>query len=348
MFSTSRLRTHCCHSSLGLSRLSWRLPLLIALVATQTTAQTPSADAPPSNIDVARSIAISGREAYGARDFETAAALFQRAYSLFQAPTLVLYEARALREQGKLLQASAAFTRAANLTVDEKAPPQFADAIETARLEGLELAEKVPTLTIRITGADAQDPALRITRNGELIGPLLLGQPLQLNPGDYRVAASLGNSRSDTVDEHLQLADHKTIVLDLTGPVPLQTPPTQLLEHQTPLSSDHNSENTLTFVSAGIGVAGIGAGLVTGMLASNQHKDATSLCSEGCVPDSNGAVAVSKFRSLRTASTVAYSVGAAGTVGSMVLWFLTRRNSASIVGLKPWIGRSSAGVQGRF
>ena len=39
-------------------------------------------------------MAISGREAFNAGDYETALSLFRKAYELYPAPTVVLYEAR--------------------------------------------------------------------------------------------------------------------------------------------------------------------------------------------------------------------------------------------------------------
>lgn len=340
---------HCCPqppSRHWLRRFALGIPLLVALATSSASAQSDIAPERPSNIDVARSIAISGREAYGARDFETAVALFQRAYALFQAPTLVLYEARALREMGNVVEASAAFERAARLTLAADAPPQFSRAIETARIEGQQLTGKIPTLTIKISGAEPQDARLSITRNGNRVSPLVIGQAQTLNPGQYRIEASLGAGRSDTVDERIELEEHRTVVLNLAASTSHNSPPALRTGS---LPGDHSSgRNTLTVLSAGIGVAGIGAGLVTGMLASDQHKDASTLCESGCASDSDGADAVAKFRSLRTASTVAYSVGAVGTISSLALWLVSRRGNSSTASLKPWIGRSSAGIRGQF
>src|ERR1044071_4652236 len=69
---------------------------------------------PPSdtaNLDVARSVAVSGREAFNAGDYETALSMFRKAYELFPAPTVVLYEARTLEKMGLLIEAVEAFAR---------------------------------------------------------------------------------------------------------------------------------------------------------------------------------------------------------------------------------------------
>lgn len=327
-------------------RATWRLPVLVLLLSGSSLA-APDIP-PPSNIDVARSIAVSGREAFDAGDYETAVALFQRAYALFQAPTLVLYEARALKQMGKLIASEEAYQRAANLSVANDAPSQFTTAIETARVEGLALAESIPTLTIRIAGADATDTRLRITRNGNPVSPLTLGAANKLDPGDYRIEASLGNNRSDTLDEHIAIRQHKMVVLNLTAPIVLAPPPNPLVDTQpktvTPLPL------VMTYVSAGLGVAGLGTGVVAGMLAKDRYTDAQDLCESGCTVGSEGAEAVSKFRSMRTASTIAYGVGAAGTVGSLLFWlaFPKARPNSSTASIEPWLTTRSAGIRGHF
>lgn len=327
-------------------RVLWRLPLIAALTAGASVADSESS--PPSNVDVARSIAVSGRQAFDSGDYDTAVVLFQRAYALFQAPTLVLYEARALKEMGRLLESEAAYRRASSVTLAENAPPQFITAIETARVEGLALAESIPTLTIRIVGAATDDTRLRITRNGNPVSPLTLGTANRLDPGRYRLEATLGANRSDTLEEQVAVRQHKTVVLNLTAPISVTPRPTPLADPGSS-PSGANLSVVMTYLSAGLGVAGLGTGVVTGMLASERHLDAENLCSTSCNSGSEGAKAVSQFRTLRTASTIAYSVGAAGTLGSLVLWFaIPRKKDASVATIEPWVTPRSAGVRGHF
>src|SRR5687767_13943294 len=82
--------------------VQWPAALALAgmLTVVEAGAEVASARPAPSgrnaNLDLARSVAVTGREAFQAGDYETALALFRRAYTLFPAPTVVLYEARSL------------------------------------------------------------------------------------------------------------------------------------------------------------------------------------------------------------------------------------------------------------
>src|SRR5438105_2006015 len=78
----------------------------------QSTGENPNA-----SLDLARSVAVTGREAFNAGDYETALALFRRAYTLYPAPTVVLYEARTLEKMGLLLEAVDAYVRTTQIAV---------------------------------------------------------------------------------------------------------------------------------------------------------------------------------------------------------------------------------------
>ena len=121
----------------------WPAPWAAACALAMLTAPAGRAWAqasPPSNsanLDVARSVAVSGREAFNAGDYETALSLFRKAYELFPAPTVVLYEARTLEKMGLLIEAVDAFGRTTRTPVPAGAPAQFAEAIAAARSEGV-------------------------------------------------------------------------------------------------------------------------------------------------------------------------------------------------------------------
>lgn len=96
----------------------------------------PGAAPEAANLDLARSVAVTGREAFNAGDYETALSLFRRAYGLFPAPTVVLYEARTLERMGLWVEALDAFERTTSTPIPSGSPAQFAEAIGAAREEG--------------------------------------------------------------------------------------------------------------------------------------------------------------------------------------------------------------------
>lgn len=307
-------------------------------------------DGSVSNLDLARSIAVTGRQAFNAGDYETAVTLFRRAYALYPAPTVVLYEARSLEKLGQLLEAGEAYERTTQIPVRPGAPAQFAEAVTAARQEGRVLLGRIPTLTLKIEGVGAEDADLRVSINGQSLSPGQVGQSRRLNPGKYRVVGSLRNERTDEASAVLQAGQHLIVVLDLTDPA-LAIKRTGVGGNDGRESTPGGSTPLMAYVAGGVGLAGIGVGVVTGLMANAKHAGAVTECAQGrCVEGSSGPAMVDAFRTLRTASTVSYGIGAAGVAAGVVLWLTASDAPESGQGhaLEPWVTAHTAGLRGTF
>jgi hypothetical protein len=305
-------------------------------------------------MDIARSIAVAGREAFNAGDYETAVSLFRRAYALYPAPTVVLYEARCLEKLGLLLEAADAYARTSRMAMHAGAPAQFAEAIAAAREEGRALEARVPSLVIKVAGVSSDDPKPKITINGQPVAPELYGQPQSLNPGTYRISGSIAPGRTREAEAQVQPGQHVTIVVDLgdhattsgglTASAAVDRAP---VEHET----DRGSIPVLVYTAGGVGIAGIGAGVITGLMANGKHQKAVAACADHrCPSGSNGPGLVSAFRSLRTVSTVSYGIGAAGIAAGVILWITTGKSAEQndARSLTPWLTANTAGLRGTF
>jgi hypothetical protein len=303
-------------------------------------------------LDLARSVAVTGREAFNAGDYETALALFRRAYTLYPAPTVVLYEARTLDKMGLMLEAIEAYMRTAQIGVASDAPEQFAEAVAAARQEERALRARVPTLTLRVDGVSSNDPNLKIAVNGRAIGAAQIGQAQRLNPGTYRISGSISAERTDQANVVLSEGQNAAVVLRLAAPSP--TPPPPVISHNVePLDEPAPAKNSLrlyAYVAGGIGLTGLGAGVVTGLMATSSHSKAEDECDAGiCDPTGAGPDAVDDFHSMRTVSTVCYSVGVVGLATGVVLWLLSPdAPPAQAQGLAPWLDARHVGMQGAF
>lgn len=303
-----------------------------------------------ANQDLARSVAVTGREAFNAGDYETAVTLFRRAYALFPAPTVVLYEARSLEKMGRLLEAAEAYERTTQIAVGSSAPAQFAEAIAAARQEGYALRARIPTLTLQIQGVSSHDPNLKIQINGQAIGAAQIGNALKLNPGTYEVSAAVSADRSDQRHATLAAGNNVTIVLDLS-PAPPDVPAPHERELDGAESDSERRLSPFLYVAGAVGVAGVGAGVVTGLMADSKHGEAEKLCpGQVCLSGSSGPDAVNSFRLLRTASTVSYGIGAAGIAAGVVLWLTadTSPESTESASIEPWLTTDRAGICGTF
>jgi hypothetical protein len=310
---------------------------------------------PPSNsanLDVARSVAVSGREAFNAGDYETALSLFRKAYELFPAPTVVLYEARTLEKMGLLIEAVDAFARTTRTPVPAGAPAQFAEAIAAARSEGEALRARIPALVVEVRGASTQDPQLSISINGRALGAAQLAQPQSLNPGTYRVAGNVGAERTSSTDVTLLPGQTRRVVLNLTAQ------PADPLSAEATMSAPVGAEPfvrrgppLLAYVAGGVGVAGVGAGVVAGVLANKKYDEAERACEDHrCPAGSPGLDAVDAFRTWRMVSSVSYGVGAAGIAAGVVLWLTASddEESGQVGTIEPWGTANTAGIRGTF
>jgi hypothetical protein len=295
-----------------------------------------------TSLDLARSVAVAGREAFNAGDYETAADLFRRAYGIHPVPTLSLYEARSLARLGRLQEAAEAFERTAALQLDSSAPQQFAEAVAAARDEHASLVQRIPSLTVHVQGANDLERGVRVTLNQRPLDVGLLGQRFPLDPGSYTLDAVSADGRVDHVEVALAEGRHIDVVLDLTSPPAPDAAPA--------VAAKSDVRPLLAYSALGLGVVGVGAGLITGVAAGSKHSEAEELCPESnCVRGSKGADALDSFHTLRTTSTIAYGVGAAGLTAGIILWLtLPESDAGEVSAVRPWFSPHFAGVQGSF
>jgi len=334
-------------------RCAAALVLACCIGTLRAEAQAPSNVAPDAaNLDLARSVAVTGREAFNSGDYETALALFRRAYALYPAPTVVLYEARTLEKMGLLIEAVDAYARTATIPVNAAAPAQFAEAAEQAREEGDALRARIPTLVLELRGASPSEPNLTVKINGAEQDTSRLGRAQRLNPGTYRLEAAVGSQRQAVVEVTLVPGQSRRVELNLVdvGPsvgVAVGVPPSSVAAEPTP----SRPIPMLAFVAGGVGVVGVGAGVITGLMANSKYDEAERLCEEHrCSAGSSGLDAVDGFRTWRMVSSISYGVGAVGIAAGVVLWLTgSSDDEPSQTGsIEPWGNTKTAGIRGRF
>lgn len=348
---TETARPHVSPFGTGCVALALASSLGIGVVNAQERAPQAGAVRSDSNLDLARSVAVTGREAFNAGDYETALALFRRAYTLYPAPTVVLYEARALDKLGLLVEAVQAYERTAHMPVDRGSPAQFAEALAAAEEEGKKVQASIPSLTIQTTGVRSDEPQLKVSLNERHLGLEKVGLPQPLNPGRYRVSASVSAERVAQADVVLRRGQHATVVLDLPeASSSSRALSTNGLAVESTTSSSEASVPFLAYAAGGVGVVGIGSGVIAGLIASGKHSEAEEHCPNGeCAPGSEGLAAAGSFRTLRTVSTVSYGVGAAGVAVGLLLWLTADDEESLVTGsIEPWGSANTAGIRGTF
>lgn len=336
--TTRRYRALLCASALSMAALSAPPPAL-------------AAEPDATNLDLARNVAVTGREAFNVGDYETALALFRRAYALFPAPTIGLYEARTLEKMGLLVEAVETYSKMTRLAVPASAPLQFAEAIDTARQEGEALRARIPMLTLELRGAGADDPSLAVTMNGRGVDATDLGRGQNVNPGTYRIVVTLGRQQRASADVTLVPGQSRRVELNVAT-----TPGSALTAGGSAgdVSVDPGARQripALAYVAGGVGVVGVTTGVITGLLANDHYAEAEELCeSRRCEAGTPGPDAVDAFRTWRLVSSVSYGVGAAGIAAGVVLWLTASEDgdSGQVGSIEPWGTARAAGIRGTF
>jgi hypothetical protein len=303
---------------------------------------------------VARDLAVQGRAAFSSGDYARADELFHRAYAIVAAPTISLYEARCLVRLGRLTEAAALYRRTVATPVDPKAPEQFHKAAADASQELAALAPRLATVTVVLVGSRS-DAAPSIVLDGATADGASLGAETPLDPGAHRVDVTVGGEPTKSVSFTLAEGEHRRVPVML-APAPAEQNPRAASKKPEPAPGVESGGpsrplRTWAFMSFGVGVAAIGTGVVTGLMAAGKHSEAQNACPRNqCVEGSPGAGDVQAFHGLTVASTIGYAVGAAAVAGGVTLLLVGPPHEKAHASneLELVIGPERASVRGIF
>jgi hypothetical protein len=113
--------------------------------------------------------------------------------------------------------------------------------------------------------------------------------------------------------------------------LPPSSPPAaapQAVRQAPPASSGTSTGRTLAYFAGGIGVGGVLAGAITGVLALREKTNIDENCPQRRC-NAAGHDAVESARTAATVSTIGFSVGLAGAVGATILWLSSDRPKRS-------------------
>ncbi len=322
--------------------------------------------------NAARELAHRAGEAYRKGNYEKAQDLYHRSYALIPAPTLSLREARSLVKLGRLVEAAEAYVRTTRTPLESDSPKPFREAVQQAYTELGKLRPRIPQLKIVVKGLKKDDGDLTVRMDGKRVAAALIGVAGPADPGKHMLAAKTESGATATATITLSAGDNKSIELDLehshasaanvgkAKPKPPAKPAQKPV--MPPSESDHGTKHgpmqrTLGFVGLGVGAAGLGVGVVTGLMATSRYNSAKNECpAHRCVTGSTGAQDLDAFRSLRTVSTIGYVVGGVGVAAGVALLLTAphakpaaeNRAARELPHWTPWLGFGSAGVAGTF
>jgi tetratricopeptide (TPR) repeat protein len=205
-----------------------------------------------------------------------------------------------------------------------------------ARAKARELAPRLPRLTLT-AGAAAGVQGLSVQRDGGAIDRELLGVPVPVDPGAHVIVASAPGRKPWR--EEIQLAEGASrsleipdLALDAAAPAPLgpgpaPPPPAPGVLWSTP--------RVAGVALAALGVAGLAAGAVTGVLAIQKRNDSNAGHCMGNACDTIGVGLRSDSIAAGNASTALFAIGGAAAVAGVVLVVVAPQKQSVSIALGP-------------
>jgi len=285
---------------------------LVAFLAFASFAQSLSAE--PASDAGSRAIqkGEEGVALYDRGKWSEALDRFREAEELYHSPVFVLYTARALRNEGRFLDARRAFQKLLAEQLAPSAPELWKQAQRDGVTELATLDANVPRVLVSVEGG-SQTTLLTVDDR-----PVAPGTSLELDPGNHRAVATDGARKTVRDFTLAPGAREQRVVLKFPSHPGRKTEPSGETEPYLP-----------GWIAIGVGGAAILTGGVVGILALNKkaytldHLPPT--CRETTCPASERAEVeanADKARNLGTAADVLFVSGAAvAAVGAGLLFF---------------------------
>ena len=255
-------------------------------------------------------------------DFGSACALFQESERLDPAAGTLLNWADCEERRGHVAQAWQLFVQAKEALPEGDERNGYAEE----RIAGV--ASRVPHVTL-VPAAGAHRP-LHVRVDDAEYSEAALGVALPVDPGRHTIRVdSPGYAVAETV---LAIAEAESKTLPIDAGLRLAVLPPLATEAPAP------SHRVLGSALAGVGIAGIATGIVSGVFVLVDADTYKAHCTPGC--DSEGASAARAGQPLGILSPIAFGIGLlSGGVGTYVL--LSSKKS-------PHVRMSWAGISGEF
>jgi hypothetical protein len=222
----------------------WFAALIFALqiLALELAASSAHAQPGATEKETARALVQEGRRKRAAGDLDGALEDFARAHSIMGVPTTAFELGKTQAEARKLVEARDTLVSVMRIPVEGREPTPFRQARDDAKKLANELAARIPSLRIVLTGKDAEGATVSL--DGHALSPASVGAPLKLNPGRHEVVAKKGAlEKRDSVD----IDEGESVELEMKLEAPAARP-----TGTTPAPAPETSVNPAVWVGLGV------------------------------------------------------------------------------------------------
>jgi hypothetical protein len=321
----------------------------------------------------ARALADQGAQAFSEQRWQDAIDLFERAESLIDAPTHLLFGARAHAQLHHYVKARELYLRIIREQLGPDAPRAFLNAQASANQELGDIGPHIGQLTIAVRGADPK--LAKVTLDGAAVQSVLIGVARPIDPGSHRITAEAPGFAAQSKDIVVTDAGKASVVLELV-PGDSQPAPSSALAPETsahnlaPVQSDSrgapsdvgtssNGKRIAAYTAFGVGAVGLGVGAAFWATSASKRSQADQKfadcggptgCTNGNPLSQQVTTLDNSARSAQALSIVGFAVGGLAASAGVVLFVLSQHHepSSSGVTVVPRLGLGSAGVTGTF
>jgi hypothetical protein len=250
------------------------------------------------------------------------------------------------------LSGKAASARAHYLEAAQRAQAAGNPQIEQlAQSRAAALSSRVSHLTIELSASLKELANLRVSLDGTPLDPTTIGADTPLDPGSHVIEAEApGRTRFEKTIVVGEEPEHHAITILLPPVAEVAPNAASKAQPSDTKSSPWSSQRTLALVAGGVGIAGVTAGTFLGLAVGSKMRRARELCGDGTSGCPEEALALQdQARGYSLASTIAFSVGAAGILAGVALWLTApprhERPLDAQVRVLPIVSAGAAGIQ---
>lgn len=321
---------------------------ICALLLMQLTVSSVAFAQAETDREAAKQLYVQANDLRDAGNLRAALPKYQSAYALAKTTVLGLATAKTHADLGELVEARDVLLSVSRIEVKPDDSQRVKDArAEAARLEG-DLQRRIPSLTIAVTGATLDTITLVV--DGVIVTDPT-SMPRRLNPGPHTVIGKLAGVPDQRGTVHLMEGGQQSLTLHFQAAASepaLQRP--MATSHQEPAREDKEerkekpSRGPLPWIVGGAGLAVLTFSLIAGAEALATKSKFNDHCDENFRCDPDGMAAADHGSYFATMSTVTFFIGAAGVVGSAILFILPPSKDGHATTLAPTMTANGGGL----
>jgi hypothetical protein len=318
--------------------------MLLALAATAKGAE---AQPSPAEKAAADTLYDQGKKLMASGKFEDACPKLAESQRLDPGVGTLLTLGECYDQLGRRASAWTTFREAAALAKERK---QLARE-KTARTRVGQLEPRLSKLIIDVP-ASSEVPGLTVKRGDEAVGKPVWGTAVPVDTGAHTVSASAPGHKpwSLTVrvekDGQLVTVSVPSLPAEEKKVDPAARPPPGA---EPDAARPGSTQRILGFTAGAVGLGGIGAGVVLGLLALDRNKEAQASCTPTCAAGGGDAIQADAQK-LALGSTIGFTAGGILVAGGVVLILTAPSAKKSALRLTPVVTGQTQGVllQGEF